>query len=259
MLIYITYIVDLLILLIIQSLSNQHTKINSIDKKILLDNLDENIINNPELLINKIKDEQISTISSIKFEVFEKLILHILHYYPNIKVNLFVSNIKNLKSFYLNYVSCIYAYDNNIKNQLLQLKYIKKPDITVAKIITFGTFDLLHIGHENIFTKCNNLSSTVVIGVSSDELNTKKNKKAHDSIITRINNVKKYSKSEIVFKEESLEQKLEYIKKYDCNVLIMGNDWDNKFNSPEYESIYFNRTPNISSTQLRNQLNKINY
>ena len=50
----------------------------------------------------------------------------------------------------------------------------------------------------------------------------------------------------------------EIIKKYDCNVLIMGNDWDNKFNSPEYESIYFNRTPNISSTQLRNQLNKIN-
>ncbi len=257
MLIYITYIVDLLILLIIKSLSNQPTKINLIDKKILLDNLDENIINNPELLINKIKDEQISTISSIKFEIFEKLILHILHYYPNIKVNLFVSNLEKLKSFYLNYVTCIYAYDNNIKNKLLQLTYIKKPDIKVAKIITFGTFDLLHIGHENIFTKCNNLSSTVVIGVSSDELNTKKNKKAHDSIITRINNVKKYSKSEIVFKEESLEQKLEYIKKYDCNVLIMGNDWDNKFNSPEYESIYFNRTPNISSTQLRNQLNKI--
>ena len=261
MVIYITYIVDLLILLIVQTIhkiKNSNKKIKS-TKKILLDNLDENIINNPEFIINKIKDEDIGTINSIEFKIFEKLILHILHYYPNITINLFVSNIKNIKIFYLNYVTCIYAYDNNIKNKLLKLNYIKKPSIKIANIITFGTFDLLHIGHENIFTKCNKLGSKVVIGVSSEQLNAKKNKKAHDSISKRIENVKKYSKSKLVFKEESLEQKLEYIKKYNCNVLIMGNDWDNKFNSPEYESIYFNRTPNISSTQLRNQLNKINY
>lgn len=261
MVIYITYIVDLLILTILQTIhkiKNSNEK-NKLSKKLLLDNLDKNIINNPELLFDKIKDEGIGTINSIDFNIFEKLILHILHYYPNITVNLFVSNIKNIKTFYLNYATCIYAYDDNIKNKLLKLNYIKKPSIKTAKIITFGTFDLLHIGHENIFTKCNKLGSKVVIGVSSEELNAKKNKKAHDSISTRIENVKKYSKSKLVFKEESLEKKLEYIKKYDCNVLIMGNDWDNKFNSEEYESIYFNRTPNISSTQLRNQLNKIKY
>ena len=129
-------------------------------------------------------------------------------------------------------------------------------NLKVTKIITFGTFDLFHIGHKNIIDKCNMISSNVVIGVSTDKLNMKKNKQSYDSLSDRIYNVKKYSKSKIVFEEESLEQKLDYIKYYNCNVLVMGDDWNNSFNSNEYECIYFKRTNNISSTLLRNRLNK---
>ena len=246
----------------IELFNNMKIKINNYkpsNNKLLLDNLDVNIINKPELLIKKIINEQIGTINCIKFNLFKKVSLHILYIFPKIKINIFISDLNKVDYFYLNYATCVYAYDLQIKKQLLNLTYIKKPTIKLTKLITFGTFDLLHIGHKNIFDKCNKLSSNIVVGVSSDELNTKKNKKAYDSITTRINNVKKYSKSKIVFKEESLEQKLEYIKSYDCNVLVMGNDWDNKFNSTEYESIYFKRTPNISSTLLRNEINKINY
>ena len=69
-----------------------------------------------------------------------------------------------------------------------------------------------------------------------------------------MNNVKKYSKADVVFKEESLEKKLDYVRQYKCNIVVMGDDWINKFNSDKYESIYFRRTPNISSTMLRNKL-----
>ena len=75
-----------------------------------------------------------------------------------------------------------------------------------------------------------------------DKLNEKKGKKSHENIDTRIMNVKTYSNSNDVFEEESLEQKLEYIKQYDCNILVMGNDWENKFNSNNYECVYLPRT-----------------
>ena len=105
----------------------------------------------------------------------------------------------------------------------------------------------------NIINKCKNLSDNVVIGVSTDFLNRKKGKKSHDSLKKRLYNVKKYSNAKI-FKEESLEEKNNYIKKNNCNLLVMGNDWENKFNWVSSDVLYLPRTPGISSTQLRNKI-----
>ena len=69
-----------------------------------------------------------------------------------------------------------------------------------------------------------------------------------------MDNTKEYSKSEIMFNEESLELKPDYMKRYNCNILVMGDDWENVFNSDDYECVYFKRTPDISSTLLRNEL-----
>ena len=209
-------------------------------------------------LLKIIVKENIKTVNCINFEKFMKVSGCILFYFPEIKINLFLSNLKDIKFFYLNYATSVYVYDVKIKNKLDKLEYIKKPIINITKIITFGTFDLLHIGHKNIIDKCNMLSEKIVIGVSSDELNKIKNKTSHENITCRINNIKEYSKTDLVFKEESLDKKLDYIKQYKCNVLVMGDDWENKFNSEHYECIYFKRTPGISSTLLRTKLvNKI--
>ena len=143
-----------------------------------------------------------------------------------------------------------------MKKILDNLVYIRKPTILVTKIITFGTFDLFHRGHQNIINRCKNLSDNVVIGVSTDELNSKKGKKSFDSLQKRLYNVQKYSNSK-VFKEESLEKKNYYIKSNNCNVLVMGNDWENKFNWVSSDILYLPRTPGISSTLLRNRMKKL--
>ena len=133
----------------------------------------------------------------------------------------------------------------------------KRGDEKITIGYTSGVYDLFHIGHKNIIDSCKKISDKLVIGVSTDKLNEKKGKKSHENIDTRIMNVKTYSNSNDVFEEESLEQKLEYIKQYDCNILVMGNDWENKFNSNNYECVYLPRTSGISSTMLRNKLKKV--
>ena len=119
----------------------------------------------------------------------------------------------------------------------------------MKKIITFGTFDLFHIGHLNIIKRAKNQGDYLIVGVSSDELNEKKGKKK--SIIPlkdRIEIVKSIQYVDEVFIEDSLELKDEYIKKYSADVLVMGDDWKDKFNWVSCDVLYLERTPNISST-----------
>lgn len=126
--------------------------------------------------------------------------------------------------------------------------------------ITFGTYDLFHIGHLNILKKAKNLCDYLVVGVSSDKLNFKKKNiypiitlNERKSIIDSI----KYTNE--VFTEESLEKKREYILKYKANLLIMGDDWKGKFDEFKdiCEVIYLPRTKNISTTSLRNKISKM--
>ncbi len=227
-----------------------------------LDYLEDSVIGDPEKLFGLVVQKKIGAINCLDFNKFKISALLLKFYLPKLKINLFLGkgerddHLTGLELFYLNYATNVFVYHQAMKERLDKLVYLKKPKILVTKIITFGTFDTFHVGHENIINKCLSLSRDVVIGVSSDELNSKKNKTALDPIDQRINNVRQFSKTNIIFREESLEKKGEYIRHYKSNVLVMGDDWENKFNSPKYNSLYFQRTPNISSTQIRNEIAK---
>ena len=126
------------------------------------------------------------------------------------------------------------------------------------KIITFGTFDLLHIGHINILEKCKNFDNNknqneLIVGISSDIFSYQK--KNRYPIYTE-NQRKKILESlkfvDKVFIEESFEKKREYILENQADVFIMGDDWEGKFDylNDICKVVYLPRTPSISTTDI---------
>jgi glycerol-3-phosphate cytidylyltransferase len=120
-------------------------------------------------------------------------------------------------------------------------------------VITFGTFDVFHVGHINILQRSAALGDTLIVGVSTDKLNfDKKGRKPiykeqdRMKILTRLRYVN------LCFPEESLEKKAEYIQKYNADVLVMGDDWEGKFDYLKdlCEVIYLPRTPSVSTTEI---------
>jgi glycerol-3-phosphate cytidylyltransferase len=123
----------------------------------------------------------------------------------------------------------------------------------MVRVITFGTFDLFHIGHLNILERCKSLGDQLIVGISSDDLNfTKKGRYPFVSEADRSRIVMALSVVDKVFIEESLDLKGEYIKKFNADILAMGDDWAGKFDefSNLCEVVYFDRTPTISTTAL---------
>ena len=123
----------------------------------------------------------------------------------------------------------------------------------MKRVITFGTFDLFHIGHLNILERAKNQGDYLIVGVSSDQLNfSKKQKYPICSEENRLRIISALRFVDEVFVEDSLELKGEYIEKYEADILVMGDDWVGKFD--EYkrvcEVVYLDRTPSISTTQL---------
>ncbi|HEF8786681.1 TPA: adenylyltransferase/cytidyltransferase family protein [Providencia alcalifaciens] len=122
-----------------------------------------------------------------------------------------------------------------------------------TKIITFGTFDVFHIGHIKILERAKSLGTHLTVGVSSDELNFRK--KGRNPIYSQEDRAYIISSLRCVddvFIEESLELKGEYIKKYNANILVMGNDWEGRFDIYKNlcDVIYLPRTPSISTTEI---------
>ena len=120
-------------------------------------------------------------------------------------------------------------------------------------VITFGTFDLLHIGHINMLNKCKKYGDKLIVGVSSDKLNyKKKNRYPIFKEEDRIEIVKNIKCVDEVFLEESLELKTDYIRKYNADIFIIGDDWKGKFDNINSvcKVIYLNRTENISTTDI---------
>ncbi|TKB47590.1 glycerol-3-phosphate cytidylyltransferase [Ferrimonas sediminicola] len=121
------------------------------------------------------------------------------------------------------------------------------------RVITFGTFDMFHVGHLNIIERARALGDSLVVGVSSDALNFSKksrypvcNERDRSRIIGALAAVDE------VFLEESLELKAEYIQKHQADILVMGDDWNGKFDhlSDLCKVVYLPRTPAISTTEL---------
>lgn len=123
--------------------------------------------------------------------------------------------------------------------------------------MTFGTFDLLHVGHINLLERCKALCDYLVVGVSTDELSlAKKGVSPVYSQEERLKIVSSLRVVDYVFLEESLEQKAEYIRRFNGDILIMGQDWVGKFDdlSDLCEILYVPRTPNISTTEVRAEI-----
>ncbi len=121
------------------------------------------------------------------------------------------------------------------------------------RVITFGTFDVFHIGHLNILERCASLGDTLIVGVSSDQLNfSKKSRYPIYDESSRLKIIQSLQFVDEVFIEESLEKKREYIKFFKADLLAMGDDWQGKFDdlSDICEVCYFPRTPSISTTEI---------
>ena len=122
-------------------------------------------------------------------------------------------------------------------------------------VITYGTFDLFHEGHYNILKRAKDLGDYLIVGVTSENYDKSRGKlNVKQSLVERIENVKKSGFADKIIVEEYIGQKIEDIKKYHADLFVIGSDWLGKFDYlKEYcEVIYLERTKGISSTQLRN-------
>lgn len=128
----------------------------------------------------------------------------------------------------------------------------------MKKVITYGTFDLLHYGHINILKRARELGDYLVVAISSDEFNKLKNKKSYFSYEERKLMIEAIRYVDEVIPENTWEQKIEDVKEHDIDVFVMGDDWEGKFDFlKEYcDVVYLPRTEGISTTQIKQELKK---
>ena len=127
----------------------------------------------------------------------------------------------------------------------------------MRKVITYGTFDLLHYGHINLLRRAKAYGDYLIVVVSSDEFNIKeKNKECYFSYEIRKQLVEAVRYVDLVIPEESWDQKISDIKEYHVDTLVIGDDWKGKFDYlKEYcEVVYLPRTPEVSTSQIKNDL-----
>ncbi len=120
-------------------------------------------------------------------------------------------------------------------------------------VITFGTFDVLHVGHVRVLNRAAEFGDRLVVGVSSDALNfSKKGRKPIFDQDERLEIVANLKVVHAVFVEESLELKREYVLEHHADVLVMGDDWEGKFDflNDICKVVYLPRTPSISTTGI---------
>ncbi len=128
----------------------------------------------------------------------------------------------------------------------------------MKKIITYGTFDLLHYGHINLLRRAKALGDYLVVALSTDEFNwNEKQKKCYFSYEERKSLLEAIRYVDLVIPEESWEQKKSDIKEFRIDTFVMGNDWEGKFDELKElcEVVYLPRTPEISTTQIKKDLN----
>jgi choline-phosphate cytidylyltransferase len=131
------------------------------------------------------------------------------------------------------------------------------PERPKGRVVTFGTYDLFHIGHVNLLERASQLGDKLIVGLSSDAFN--KRKKQRVPIFTLAERMRIVGTNQYVdevFVEHNMEDKRKYLLEHQADILVMGDDWEGKFD--EYRDIcrvvYLSRTPEISSTKLMNLL-----
>jgi len=128
----------------------------------------------------------------------------------------------------------------------------------MKKVITYGTFDLFHIGHLNILKRARALGDYLVVAVSTDEFNTGKHKQCVYPYSHRVQIVEAIKFVDKVIPEEDWEQKIKDIKENEINIFVIGEDWKGKFDFlKDYcEVVYLPRTKSISTTEIKTTVQK---
>ena len=129
----------------------------------------------------------------------------------------------------------------------------------MKRVLTYGTFDLLHYGHINLLRRAKALGDYLVVAVSTDDFNEIKGKKAYHNYETRKLMLEAVRYVDLVIPEENWEQKIDDVKKYDIDIVVMGSDWagSDRFDYlKDYcEVVYLPRTEGVSTTQIKEEFN----
>ena len=127
----------------------------------------------------------------------------------------------------------------------------------MKKVITYGTFDLLHYGHINLLKRAKAQGDYLIVALSTDEFNwNSKQKKCYFTYEQRKQLLEAIRFVDLVIPEENWEQKISDVKEFKVDTFVMGDDWAGKFDFlKDYcEVVYLTRTPEISTTQIKNDL-----
>lgn len=130
----------------------------------------------------------------------------------------------------------------------------------MKRIITYGTFDLLHYGHINLLRRAKVLGDYLIVVLSTDEFNwQEKKKRCYFDYEKRKNLLEAIRYVDLVIPENNWEQKIKDVQEYHVDKFVMGDDWLGKFDFlKEYcEVVYLSRTPEISTTQIKNDIKNI--
>ena len=129
----------------------------------------------------------------------------------------------------------------------------------MKRVITYGTFDLLHYGHINLLRRAKQYGDYLIVALSTDEFNwNEKQKKCYFSYEKRKQLLEAIRYVDLVIPEENWEQKRTVVKEYHVDTFVMGDDWEGKFDFLKdlCQVVYLPRTPEISTTQIKKDLNK---
>ncbi len=130
----------------------------------------------------------------------------------------------------------------------------------MKRVITYGTFDLLHYGHINLLKRAKALGDYLVVALSTDEFNWNQNhKKCYFSYEQRKSLLEAIRYVDLVIPETCWEQKETDVKDYNIDVFVIGDDWKGKFDflKTQCEVVYLERTPEISTPKIKHDLENI--
>lgn len=141
---------------------------------------------------------------------------------------------------------------------LTSYKYNLGGDKKLKRVLTYGTFDLLHYGHIRLLKRAKELGDYLIVALSTDEFNAIKNKKAYHNYETRKKMLEAIRYVDLVIPENKWEQKEDDVKKYYIDTVVMGSDWqgNEKFEAlRKYcDVVYLDRTEGISTTKIKKDL-----
>lgn len=128
----------------------------------------------------------------------------------------------------------------------------------MKKIITYGTFDLLHYGHISLLQRAKALGDYLIVGLSTDNFNQQKGKKSYFTFTERKKMLEALRCVDLVIAEDSWEQKLNDVLEFKVDTFVIGDDWRGKFDflKDACEVVYLNRTPEISTTAIKTNLSE---